>query len=184
MKWKKEDRIDCAFIAGAIFSLCFMTILLILFSDLVLPLFGATHATPVFSPGAEKDIISLIDSARESIDIEVYLFTNEKASSALIEAKKRGVRVRLIVERRTDADKEWKLIEKMAQEGIEIKMASQRFTLTHSKFMIIDGRRALVGSMNFSGSAFATNREAGVILSGKIVDEYKKIFEEDWQEAT
>jgi len=145
---------------------------------------NSTYATPLFSPGSEDDIISLMNSASSSIDVEVYTFTNRRLADALIDAAERGVKVRVILEARLDDPKPNENTAKyLSANGVSVRFASPKFTLTHSKLMVIDGKKALVGSINFSNNAVLKNREADAILIGPVVSQYLSIFEQDWNDA-
>ncbi|MCX8175344.1 MAG: phospholipase D-like domain-containing protein [Candidatus Micrarchaeota archaeon] len=137
----------------------------------------------VFSPKSEGRILSLIGSASRTIDIEMYVLTSNDVISALSDAQKRGVRVRVIMEPRIEDSRKQRVFEQLRALGIEVRWASLSYKLTHSKFMIIDGKKALVGSINFSESALNSNREAAVIVEGEKVRELAAVFEEDWQKA-
>lgn len=138
----------------------------------------------LFSPDAEDDILALINSATKSIDIEIYTFSSDEIVSALIKAKNRGVAVRVIMEKRIAGKQNEETFAALSQAGIAVHWASEEFKLTHSKFMIIDGTKVLVGSHNLSKNALRVNREASVIFSGPEVSEFVRIFEEDWIRAT
>ncbi len=181
---KNNSGLLFSFLLGAIFSFCILLFLLLLFPGEILPFFGAVHAQAIFSPGAEGQVLGLVNSAQKSIELEVYVFTNPRVADALIEAHKRGVEVRVIMEERVDSESGKALFGRLKEAGVGTKWANQAsFTLTHSKFMVLDGKKVLVGSMNFSGAALLTNREAGIILDGKAVEEYLRIFNGDWEIA-
>jgi len=137
----------------------------------------------LFSPGAEGEVVSFIRSARESIDVEMYVFTSDTVARELGEAVKRGVRVRVIMEPRVEDSRKQRMFDTLSALGCEVRWASFEYKLTHSKFIIADGKRALVGSINFSESALNYNREADVVLEGAKVGELSSVFEEDWNKA-
>jgi phosphatidylserine/phosphatidylglycerophosphate/cardiolipin synthase-like enzyme len=145
-------------------------------------LFFPPVVLPVFSPYAENDIISMINNAEDSIDIEMYVLTSDDVVKALKNARDRGVVVRVILEKRVIGADNNEAFEALSSHGIEVRWASETFKLTHSKFMLVDGRRVLVGSHNFSKSALTMNREASVIIENDpaVIGSFKKIFEEDW----
>jgi phosphatidylserine/phosphatidylglycerophosphate/cardiolipin synthase-like enzyme len=126
-------------------------------------------------------MLSFIRSARETIDVEMYVFTSDDVARELGEAEKRGVRVRVIMEPRVEDSRKQKMFDTLAALGCEVRWASFSFKLTHSKFIVVDGKRALVGSLNFSESALNYNREAAVEIEGEAVKELSAVFEEDWQ---
>ena len=137
----------------------------------------------VFSPGAEGEVVSFIRSAQESVDIEMYVFTSDVVARELGEAVKRGVRVRVIMEPRVEDSRKQKMFDTLSALGVEARWASFSYKLTHSKFIVVDGKRALVGSINFSESALNYNREAAVEVEGEKVSELASVFEEDWEKA-
>ncbi|MEW6329019.1 MAG: phospholipase D-like domain-containing protein [Candidatus Micrarchaeota archaeon] len=146
---------------------------------------GSGSVEPVFSPNSEDEMIDFLRSARESIDVEVYIFTNQKLADELIAARERGVVVRVILEPRVDSpNPNLQTMQRLRDEGIDARWASLGFSLTHSKFAVVDGKKVLVGSINWSRSALSTNREAAVIIEDEeVAREFAKIFEEDWKNA-
>jgi phosphatidylserine/phosphatidylglycerophosphate/cardiolipin synthase-like enzyme len=51
----------------------------------------------------------------------------------------------------------------------------------HNKGIIVDGKRVLVSSQNWSGDGFLRNRDAGVIVDDtEIAGYYESIFLDDW----
>jgi len=178
-EWGKKD-----------FAICLLLILaaILLFYIAFLPPSACAGCNAkvamLFSPGAEGEVVSFIRSAQESIDIEMYVFTSDVVARELGEAVKRGVRVRVIMEPRvTDARKQ-RMFDTLSSLGVEMRWASFEYKLTHSKFIVVDGKRALVGSINFSESALNYNRETAVEVEGEKVKEVADAFETDWQKAS
>lgn len=138
----------------------------------------------VFSPGAESEVVSFIRSAQKTVDIEMYVFTSDAVVQEISDAEKRGVNVRIILEPRVEDSRKDKIVEILRGVGAEVRWASFAYKLTHSKFVIVDGKKALLGSINFSKSALTANREADVEIEGDKVKELASLFEEDWKEST
>lgn len=137
--------------------------------------------TPVFSPEDGYDVISFIDGAEKSLDIEMYVFTSEQVMDSLQRAKDRGVEIRIIIEKRVIGGQNAGIYSELAARGFNVKYASYDYALTHSKFIIRDGKDVLIGSHNFSDSALFKNREASVILRhAPTVMKFMEIFETDW----
>ena len=147
----------------------------------LLPVFTASVVT---SPSAEDQILELIDSARNSIYIECYIITSEEVVDHLIQAKQRGVEVKVILEERTSSSANALAYSRLAGAGVDVCWASEAYKLTHSKLMIIDKNTALLGSHNLSYSALNLNREISVVLQGNIVGELLEIFDYDWNACT
>ncbi|MFH2106893.1 MAG: phospholipase D-like domain-containing protein [Candidatus Micrarchaeota archaeon] len=147
--------------------------------------FFPTSVVAVFSPGAQQTIVDLIDSAGQSAYVEMYVFSSDELISSLVSAKKRGVDVRVIMEKHVMSEENTRTFERLKSAGIEVRWASESFKLTHSKFIIIDKKTVLVGSHNWSRSALNFNREASVIISNlPLVSEFLKVFDSDWEIAT
>ena len=116
-----------------------------------------------------------------------YAFFNRPAdvvARELGDAVKRGVRVRVIMEPRVTDSRKQKMFDTLSALGCEVRWASFSYKLTHSKFIVVDGKRALVGSINFSESALNYNREAAVEIDGEKVKEIADAFETDWGMAS
>jgi len=137
----------------------------------------------VFSPAAEGEVVSFIRSAQESIDVEMYVFTSDVVARELGEAAARGVKVRVIMEPRVTDTRKQKMFDTLTALGCDARWASFEYKLTHSKFIVVDGKRALVGSINFSESALNYNRETALEVQGAVVAELVAVFEEDWKKA-
>ncbi len=147
---------------------------------------GSGSVEAVFSPNSEDEIINFLRSARTSIDVEMYIFTHPKLADELIAARARGVVVRIILEPRVDSpNPNLQMMERLRDAGIEARWASLEFSRTHSKLAIVDGKKVLVGSINWGRSALNTNREAAVIIEDEdVAREFANIFEDDWKKAS
>ncbi len=163
---------------------------------------GATVRT-VLAPDTSTQITDLIDSADHSIDIEEAYITNETRFtlnpylSAAINASRRGVRVRILldsywynVEGENDNDEMAALINHIGADGhlpLEARCAELRenqIEKIHNKGVIVDGKRVLVSSINWNSNSPHFNREAGVIIDHPGVAGYfTAVFEDDWNPA-
>jgi phosphatidylserine/phosphatidylglycerophosphate/cardiolipin synthase-like enzyme len=144
-------------------------------------MFLAPVIMPIFSPDNGNEIINILNNAEKSIDIEMYVFSSEELLETLKRAHERGVKIRIILEKRVVSDENKKMFNALQSSGIEVRWASKVFTLTHAKFIIVDGKKVVVGSHNFSDRALNFNREASVLLERtNVVEYFKNIFENDW----
>ncbi len=136
----------------------------------------------IVSPYDGDEILDFINSAEQSLDVEVYLISSTEVIDAFADAKERGVRVRVIVDAGVyEEGNDW-VLERLAENGIPVKYGSghKRY---HSKFIIKDGKAVIVGSHNLSYSALYQNREVSIILNNILIEEFKEIFEEDWNQG-
>ncbi|MFH1107327.1 MAG: phospholipase D-like domain-containing protein [Candidatus Micrarchaeota archaeon] len=144
---------------------------------------GSVAVQPVFSPGADAVLLPLLDSAEASIHVELYQFSYPQLRAALVSAAARGVEVRVILDPTVDSNLD--TAEYLKSRGVHVRWSSRDFTRTHSKTAVVDGRRVVVGSINWSGAAMRENREAGVIVDDyAVAAEFERVFSADWGKAS
>jgi cardiolipin synthase len=129
-------------------------------------------------------VLLALTAANSSIDIENPYFVPDRLTvDALIEARRRGVRVRIVVPGRyTDARiGRWAaqgLYGVLLQAGIEIY--EYQPTMIHCKVMVIDGEWTSVGSANFDDRSFRLNDEANLnVFSKRLAAEQIRQVDED-----
>jgi cardiolipin synthase len=111
-------------------------------------------------------ILLALTAAQRSIDIEnSYFVPDELAMEALIAARRRGVRVRIVTpNHHTDAKLgRWAthgLYQPLLDAGVEIH--EYQPTMIHCKVLVVDGHWATVGSANFDNRSFRLNDEANL----------------------
>ena len=134
-----------------------------------------------FSPGddCENAIVSCIRNARRSIKICVFTISENVISESIIEAKKRGVSVKVI----TDNDKlndKGSDIRWLAREEVKVKI-DESSSHMHHKFCVVDKSVLLTGSYNWTKSAADRNQENLLVTEDpKMVKAYISEFENLW----
>lgn len=148
-----------------------------------LPYLPAAAVEVYFSPsgGAEAAIARALDGARHTIDVAMYAFTSRPLAQALLAARQRGVRVRLILDR-SQSDGRYAKADYFEQAGLmpHIVQGLGR-GIMHDKFAVIDGRRVLTGSFNWTASAEADNHENLLViddsaLAGRYEAEFMRMY--------
>jgi phosphatidylserine/phosphatidylglycerophosphate/cardiolipin synthase-like enzyme len=130
----------------------------------------------VVSPNnAKQRITDFIKSATTKLDVEAMYIAEDGVRAAIVDAKKRGVNVRVILETGSDTAEVRALF--MAN-GITVK--SPVGYLLHAKLLIADGA-AFVGSENFSITALTKNRElGGFVFEPPALAVIQQQFDADW----
>ncbi|MEM1520850.1 MAG: phospholipase D family protein [Candidatus Korarchaeum sp.] len=129
--------------------------------------------------GCSKAVISLFDRANETIDVAVYSFTHPDIADALIRAKERGVRVRVILE--GEQVTSYSQYGKLKSAGIDVILDKNEY-LMHNKFAVVDGKVVATGSFNYTVAADRRNDENLVmILDEATAGGFEKEFEEMWR---
>ncbi len=131
-----------------------------------------------FSPdgGATRELVSLIDAARHSVEVQAYSFTSRPLIRALIAAERRGVAVCIIldrshVERRNYRTRRFQrkispALQAFYSAGIPTYI-DDRYLIAHNKIMLIDGGTVTTGSFNFSYAAAHYNAENMLVIRGE-----------------
>ena len=113
--------------------------------------------------------------------------TNELIEG-LIAARRRGVDVRVILERRKENDRvsssNLKTGALLSRGGVEV-MYDPLTTTTHSKLLIIDGETSVVGSTNWTYNALEKNHEVSVLIrSPQVARTLQDYFQDVWQSCS
>lgn len=138
--------------------------------------------TPIFGQEFCDIVIPLLEDAEREINIIIFswrmpFITRKKAirsfNDALVRAVGRGVKVRALVS-----------IESVAAElgrfGIDAKVLPTS-RLLHTKLLILDARRIILGSHNYSENAFTYNYEVSVFFEEwEENNRFMKYFENLW----
>jgi cardiolipin synthase len=138
------------------------------------PAGGPARSTAVWSsPEGGANAIKLLyllalGAARRTLDIQSpYFITDESTDWSLREARRRGVRIRVLVEGDVTDAKPVKFAsraayERLLAEGIEI--FEYQPTMMHTKALIVDGVLSIAGSANFDNRSFELNDELNVAV--------------------
>lgn len=117
-----------------------------------------------FTPpvGCGALIIQQISKAKDAIYVQAFNFYSDPIAKALIKAKARGVKVRVILDK-TNNDNERSQALSLMQEGIEVVVDSIT-GIAHNKIIILDDSKVITGSFNFSDSADNKNAENVLLI--------------------
>ena len=126
-------------------------------------------------------LIRILLEAKESLDVCVFTINCRELADATIQLHKSGVVVRVL----TDDEQMGSTgsqIEKFRREGIQVRHDLSSFFM-HHKFVVIDRKRLVNGSFNWTRQAVTGNRENVVISRDKqLVEAFSEEFERLWQE--
>lgn len=142
----------------------------------------AQEAKVFFSPrgGCEKAIVAELAKARVSIDVAMYYLTSSAAIKHLAAAKKRGVTVRVFLDKSQQNTSDTRYLK---NKGVSVRIYKGS-GLMHHKIGIIDGKVLITGSFNWSDNAEKDNQENLLIIASKpLIDQYAKRFELLWTDG-
>jgi cardiolipin synthase A/B len=149
---------------------------------------GETRAFPVtgifIQPGEGRaPLLDEIRAARQSIDLEVYLLSDETILQSLEDALRRGVAVRVILEEHPfgGGGGQKEIFARLENAGIAVRWGSPVFRFSHIKMMVVDEAVTVIMNQNLTPSAFTANREFGVVTNQlDAVEAAAAIFDADW----
>ena len=97
----------------------------------------------------------------------------------LVKARKRGCDVRVLLDR-DDRNKQTKNFLKM--NGIEVRLTARPRGILHAKYIIVDRKRALITTTNFTHDAMNNNYEiAYIITKRRDVEKLRQSFELEYK---
>ncbi len=134
-----------------------------------------------FSPedNCVAKLVSLLMLARKSIDICVFTITDDRIASAILDAHRRKVAIRII----TDDEKAEDLgsdIYHLKEMGVPVRTDKDPDHM-HHKYALFDRRRLLTGSYNWTRSAALRNEENFIVTNEvKLVDRFGVHFDRLW----
>ncbi|MCX5783938.1 MAG: phospholipase D-like domain-containing protein [Elusimicrobia bacterium] len=135
--------------------------------------------------------ISMISSAKKSLDIETFYIISKPASlmgkviAEIKQAAGRGVKVRIIIDS--------VFYRKMPQAAdglkltpnIELKVIPFGKGIMHAKYFIADGEEVFLGSQNFDWRSIEHIHETGIRIKNKTLAQgFLRVFNSDWEGKT
>jgi cardiolipin synthase A/B len=121
---------------------------------------ASAQSGPLFTePGAGfSPVYRLLGHARHSIDITMYEFSDAVAEHDLAAAARRGVRVKVILDRQEKSTNDG-TYHYLAAHGVQVTWSSPAFEYTHQKTIVVDGKTALIMTANLTSQYYATSRD-------------------------
>jgi cardiolipin synthase len=144
--------------------------------------------------------VKAIGAAKRTINLETYIFTDDQAgalvTNALLDARRRGVEVRVLID--GFGGRPGALMDKMKKAGViaevfdplrpwNIHRLSWR---THRKILIVDGEVCFTGGLGIDARWLGNARnprewrDTQVRVTGPVVAQMQAIFGEDWTYTT
>ena len=138
---------------------------------------------------AEGAIMRAIRAAKTQVLVQAYVFTSGPIAGELINAKKRGIDVRVTADHEQIERISTSRIPDLARAGIPV-WAETRYQAAHNKTMVIDAGGAvpvvITGSYNWTVAAQRRNSENVLILRGAadLAQAYKANWERHRADAS
>ena len=141
------------FLSNSTYSLCFTP---------------AKHCT--------NQITKAINQAQKQILLQSLSFTSYPIAKALKAAQKRGVVVKILLDRR-ELDDKFSMLKYCRKYGMDV-LIDYLPAIAHNKVIIIDDAVVVTGSFNFTKSADVRNAENVLIIKDAKI---ARLYSENWQ---
>lgn len=150
----------------------------------IMPILTPDHRGRVYTDA----VLSLIRAAREQLLFQNQYIKIRKGMAgnlgelvdAVVEQSRAIGDVRVIL-RAGDVDDD---VTELHRRGMDVMKCVRVVANTHTKGIIVDGRRVLIGSQNWSADAVTLNRDASLLFDdARVAEHFRKVFEIDWARA-
>ncbi len=146
-----------------------------------------------FSPAGKCSslIIREIQQAKKELLVAVYAFTSDELATVVVQAKKRGLAVQVVIDRDFDAGNERSKGKFLEAQRVPVRRIAaiksnppvKDAGLMHQKFAILDRSAVLTGSYNWTHAADRLNDENLLFFrdAAPLAEEYRRIFLQLWE---
>jgi cardiolipin synthase A/B len=137
----------------------------------------------VLPDDSAKPILDAIAKASSSLRVKMFVFSDPELLDAVIAARRRGVKVQVMLNpaRRDGEEDNEATRQALEQAGVEVRSANPEFILTHEKSMVVDDAAACVKSLNWATKNLTDTRDYAVAtLHEREVREIIDGFDADW----
>ena len=149
-----------------------------------------TPAPPIevgFSPeaGAESLVLKIIGSAQQTIRLAGYSFTSPAVVRGLMDAKRRGVNVRVLLDDKGNRGQaSVAAMNLLVGAGIPLRVVSA-YAIHHDKYVVVDGKHTETGSFNYSLAAAKANSENVLVIwdNPAVASRYLAHWESRWRQG-
>lgn len=145
-----------------------------------------------FSPneGGEALVVKVINSAKSEILMLAYSFTSAPVVQALLDAKRRGVDIKLVVDQKNNVseDRSGKAraaLSALVNSGVDVRTIGV-YAIHHDKIIIADQQTVELGSFNYSDAAAHKNSENVLVnwSNPKLAKVYAAHFERNRRQSS
>jgi phosphatidylserine/phosphatidylglycerophosphate/cardiolipin synthase-like enzyme len=140
---------------------------------------GTCYLLPDIKNQALNHMISLINQAKDSIDLAIFSLTHPQILYALRQASDRGVQINLYIDQMNLKDPKLSMLETLQK--CQKIYTQKNGVLLHHKLCFIDKKYVILGSSNWTKGGLKKNEEVLLIfdkMPDKIIQQLKGLFNE------
>lgn len=134
--------------------------------------------------GAEGVVLKVIASAKASLLVASYSFTSPVIAEALVAAKKRGVDVRVVMDKSQRTER-YTSATFLSHMGVPVRIDAQH-AIMHNKYLVSDSAHVQQGSYNYTRAAAKSNAENALVVwnNPALAQAYAKDWQIHWDHAS
>jgi phosphatidylserine/phosphatidylglycerophosphate/cardiolipin synthase-like enzyme len=124
----------------------------------------AAEIRSCFTPGQDCTgvIVDQLDKARVRVLVQAYGMTSEPIMQALAQARRRGVDVRVLLDKSNEQER-YTAATFLLNQGVAV-LIDDKVAIAHNKVMVIDDAHVITGSFNFTKAAQERNAENVLVI--------------------
>jgi cardiolipin synthase A/B len=132
-------------------------------------------------------LVNAIKGAKKSLHMEMYLLSSDEIVDALIDLKKAGKDVKVILNKTfpPNGGDNTSVYTTLKNYNVDVVWAPAGYQFTHAKTILIDGTKLIVMTMNLTFTSAQTNREyIATDTDPTDVADAEKIFDADYKDES
>ena len=141
----------------------------------------STAGALIIEPNAGfSPVYDLISRAKSSIDLTMYELSDHTAETDLGAAAKRGVDVRVVLDRKEKSTND-DAYDYLREHDVKVVWSSSSYEYTHQKTLVVDGSEAVIMTANLTSQYYSTSRDFLVTdTSRPDLDAITAVFDADY----
>lgn len=125
---------------------------------------ASAQYTLVTEPGQGiTPIYNFIGTAKKTIDMTMYEFTDTQGEQFLAQAAAAGVIVRVILDQNLEKSSNTAAYNYLSENGVQVHWANPTYAATHQKTITVDGATSAIMTLNLTSQYYSTSRDFAVI---------------------
>lgn len=138
-------------------------------------------------------IYEYVDSARQSIYIEMFLYHGDQTgwdlAQKLVNKRQQGVEVKVLLDALGQVSEKGQVVQYLRDHGVEVELYNRRLfdwqnvNITHRKLVLVDGYKGITGGMNIGDEYAHTWHDLMASVEGEAVQDLQAEFFINWQRA-
>lgn len=125
---------------------------------------ASAQYTLVTEPGQGiTPIYNFIGTAKKTIDMTMYEFTDTQGEQLLAQAAAAGVIVRVILDQNLEKSSNTAAYNYLSENGVQVHWANPTYAATHQKTITVDGATSAIMTLNLTSQYYSTSRDFAVI---------------------